>query len=135
MKKRCFILSAVFILIGAVLAFTALSLLHFDMVKLGNEQETVTYDIPVPEPFSMIAFDGANSGVDYDIVEGDTANLRFNGSKHITVNTYMDGSTLHILCTDDRQWYDHIGVSTITSTLTVTLPEELFKSYRKMISD
>lgn len=121
--KIALILALILLVVGACLSFSALYLLHFDFSALSTEKaETNMREISVPFHSLSIEVDTA----DVRLLPAEDGVCRIicqEGAKTQHTVAVRD-DTLYVEATDDRAWYEHIGIFHFGSTsVTVYLPE------------
>lgn len=126
-KNIWFIVAAALVFTGCILFGCVMAVLKWDFAKLStNEYETNSYEIN--EKFLSVS------------VDTDTANIRFAPSedtkckvvcyeqKKLRHSVSINDGELSIKVEDTRKWYEHIGITFGTPTITVYLPETEYSS-------
>ncbi len=120
--KIALIIALVVFLIGACLSFAALYLLQFDFTALGTEKaETNVHEIT--DSFHSLSIDVDTADIRLLPTEDDVCTVVCKeGEKTRHTVTVLDG-ILHIENTDNHAWYEHIGIFTADTGITLYLPE------------
>ena len=110
-KKKALIIAAVCVAAGMLLSFSALAALDFNFFELGTmEPASNTYVFSDAFPFANITVRGAECDVRL-LPSGDgDCTVVCNETDRITHTVTVENDTLMIKRTDDRKWFEHIGI-------------------------
>lgn len=119
-RKRWIIIALILIAAGTVTVFTAMAALDFDLIKFSGESAESTSYI-IEEPFGNISIKDSVS--DINIVKSDDGVCRIdvNSSSCYKFTSSVEGKSLNIEHTDDRKWYEYIGIFDFGGEYSVTL--------------
>lgn len=133
-KKYAFVLALICIVLGLVLSFLAFSVIGFDVSRLNTMKfETVTYD--VSESFSNIRVEGAECDIRLVPSQTDACSVVCTEGDKIAHTVMVKDDTLTITRTDQRKWYERIGVYWGEISITVQLPAGVYGNlYLKSVS-
>ena len=110
-KRKAIIIAAVCVAAGILLSFTALAALDFNFFELSTMgAASNTYVFPDAFPFANITVRGAECDVRL-LPSGDgDCTVVCNETDRITHTVTVENDTLIIKRTDDRKWFEHIGI-------------------------
>ena len=124
--KLIVILVAVICLVaGGALSCAALAMVGFDVHKLQSEEyEEVTF--PVDEAFSAIEIE--DSGCDVELIrsEDGTCKVVCDDSEKVYHTVQVTDGVLTVRQTDERRWYEHIGLWFGTRRVRIYLPADRY---------
>ena len=126
-RKMGLIMAVSFVMIGLLLFTVALGTNHWDFRKFSTVQyEIRTYQIE--EAFQNLQIQADTT--DVQLVKSDEKYCRVvcYESEMVGYTVGVEENTLHIQSWDDRKWYDHIGIYTETSEVTVYLPDAVYEN-------
>ena len=125
MKKIWIIIAASFIVIGAIIFTGVMTMLKWDFSKLGTEKyQTVNHS--VTENFDSISIDGSTAKINFVLSDENEVECFENIKTPYSVA--VKNGTLTIIETDNRKWYDYIGIFFKTPKITVCLTKTQFNS-------
>lgn len=120
-KKVWFTVAAVFIAVGAVAFIGAFASLRFDITKLSMQKyKTNCYELS--EEFDNIAINAETATVKLLPSNEDKCRIECFEEEKLKHSASIQDNTLTIDTVDSRKWYDYIGFSFQTPTITVYLP-------------
>lgn len=116
---------------GALIFVGVMNMLKWNFSKLSTvKYETVTYN--VENSFSDIYI--SSDTADIDFVKSDTEKcyVECDETKNLSYSISTKNNTLEIRLTDNRRWYEYIGIFSINSSakITVYLPENTYKDLK-----
>lgn len=119
--KFWLILALCLLAAGLVICVAGMSILGFDLENLST-QKMVTNTYAIEDRFSNIRIDATT--VDISILPAEDGKVRVACVEEETMQHHVEveGDALVITQSDDRKWYDHIGIFSYNQTLTVYLP-------------
>ena len=122
MKRAWLIAAIALILIGCITAVYALAALDWDFSRFSTVAfETNTY--PITEDFHNISLRTETAHITVLPADGAEAYVVCRESENLRHTVTVDDGTLTVALSDDRKWYEYIGISTESSTVTLYLPE------------
>lgn len=122
MKRAWLIAAIVLILAGCVTAVCVLAVLDWDFSRLStDEYETNTY--PVTGDFQNISVRTDTAHVTFLPADGTEAYVVCRERENLRHTVTVADGTLSVELSDERKWYDHIGVSFGSGSVTLYLPE------------
>lgn len=129
MKKIIVLITVALCLIvaGAALAGAALVAADFSFSGLASEKlEEVSYIVDGDFSHIMIATDSH----DVTLAPSTDSVCRIVGTESdgFKIDAEIEDSTLVVKLKDDRKWYDHIGIFTAETYITLYLPESVYSS-------
>ncbi|MGN0968800.1 MAG: DUF4097 family beta strand repeat-containing protein [Oscillospiraceae bacterium] len=108
-KKTALVIALACVAAGAVISLGALAVIGFDVSRLNTMKfETNTYQ--VEESFSNIRIEGAECAVRLLPSQTDACTVVCSEGKNISHTVAVDGDTLKITRTDNRKWYECMGI-------------------------
>ena len=127
MKKNIVLITVAICLIiaGAALVGAALVAADFSLSGLASEKfEEVTHTVDGDFEHIMISTDIHN----VTLVPSPDSVCRIVGSEseNLEIGFEIENNTLVVKIKDDRKWYDHIGMFTMSEKITVYLPREQY---------
>ena len=129
MKKNIVLITVAICLIiaGAALVGAALVAADFSLSGLASEKfEEVTHTVDGDFEHIMISTDIHN----VTLVPSPDSVCRIVGSEseNLEIGFEIENNTLVVKIKDDRKWYDHIGIYTAETYITLYLPESVYSS-------
>lgn len=119
--KIAFAVALTCIALGVVISACTLAIIGFDYSRLSTVQfESNTYE--VKESFSNIAIEGAECDVRFVLAQNDTCKVVCSEGDKISHTVTVENDTLKITRTDEREWYEQIGIYWGEMSVTVYLP-------------
>ena len=118
--------NAALILVGSLIFFAVLAAVGFDVNKLSsNPLQTEQQDIA--EPFSAIDIGLSCSDVKLDRADGETCRIEYTHVASTAVLCEVKDGTLTVSETKSQRWTDHVGIATMTPSMTVYLPKDTYE--------
>ncbi len=116
------IIAAILVVAGIVLFSVALWKADFDldMLSTGN-YETNTYEIS--EDFNHLSLDTGTASISFVLSADGKCKVECYEEEKVKHTAAVKGDTLEIQVTDQRQWYDYIGIHFDSPKITVYLPK------------
>ena len=124
-KKIAFIISISCIAAGIVLAVAALAVVKFDFSKLSTVQYNTT-TCRVEETFTKLDIQVPDCDIHLIPSEDGTCRIVSTESENVTQTIEVKNDTLVVRRTDDRRWYERIGMYWGNFSVTVYLPENVY---------
>ncbi len=125
-KKAWIIASAVLIVIGIGMAAVGIFNMDFDFTRLDTMKYTEkTYS--VSNDFSNIKIDTVMGKVSFEKSEDGKCTVACFEGENTEFSVNVVDSTLYVIYTDNRKWYQHIGVSFGSPDITVYLPKTAYE--------
>ena len=122
MKRTWLITAIALILIGCMTAVCALAALDWDFSRFSTVAfETNTY--PITEDFHNISLRTETAHITVLPADGADAYIVCREQENLRHTVTVTDGTLTVALSDDRKWYEYIGISTESSTVTLYLPE------------
>lgn len=123
MKRTWLIAAIALILIGCITAVCALAALDWDFSRFSTVAfETNTY--PVTGDFHNISLRTETAHITVLPADGAEAYVVCREQENLRHTVTVTDGTLTVALSDDRKWYEYIGISTESSSVTLYLPEE-----------
>lgn len=120
-KKTSIRVAVAAIIIGLIISVSAFAALGFDPQKL-NTVETALKTHVVDEPFERIRIEGADCDVRLAASEDGACSVTAPEGEGLKCAVSVEDGVLTVRREDARKWYECIGISFGTETLTVLLP-------------
>lgn len=125
-KKIIILAACVFIVVGFILALSALVMLKFDLSKLNTlDYHITTY--PVQDSFSAIRIDVTDCDVQLLPSQDGTCRVECPESKTSRYTVEVKQDTLTVSQNETRTWYHHIGIYLGPVELTIYLPQDQYE--------
>ena len=122
MKRTWLIAAIALILIGCITAVCALAALDWDFSRFSTVAfETNTY--PVTGDFHNISLRTETAHITVLPADGAEAYVVCREQENLRHTVTVTDGTLTVALSDDRKWYEYIGISTESSSVTLYLPE------------
>ena len=123
MKRAWLIAATALIFVGCITAVCALAMQDWDFSRLSTvNYETNTH--PVTEDFHNISINTDTAHVTFLPADGTEAYVICREQENLRHTVTVADGTLTGALRDDRKWYDCIGVSFGSTSITLYLPEE-----------
>lgn len=120
-SKKLMSCAVILTVLGLAFATAALALLDFNFEKLSaGSPITQTYEIR--DKFHSLDIDGLSCNVTLAPSEDKTCRVVYSGEDVIFCTAEVENGSLKVKCTDDRKWYERLGISFRSSTVTIFLP-------------
>lgn len=130
MSKRAkiwLIAAASLVTVGAILFAVVMTVYHWDFSRLSTDRfETNTYEIS--EKFSDIKVNTDTADILFAASSDHTSRVVCHEGKNVKHSARVQDGTLTVSAADDRKWYEHIGFSFHSPTVTVYLPKTEYAS-------
>lgn len=125
-KKIIILAACAFIVVGFILALSALVMLKFDLSKLNTlDYHITTY--PVQDSFSAIRIDVTDCDVQLLPSQDGTCRVECPESKTSRYTVEVKQDTLTVSQNETRTWYHHIGIYLGPVELTIYLPQDQYE--------
>ncbi|MBO5645977.1 MAG: DUF4097 family beta strand repeat protein, partial [Clostridia bacterium] len=122
MKRTWLIAAIALILIGCMTAVCALAALDWDFSRFSTVAfETNTY--PITEDFHNISLRTETAHITVLPADGAEAYVVCREQENLRHTVTVTDGTLTVALSDDRKWYEYIGISMESSSVTLYLPE------------
>ena len=127
-ETKIWLITATSLVIVGLIIFTAVMFVYnWDFTKLSTEKfETNTYNIS--QEFSNISINTDTSDVFFAVSDDGTCKVVCYELVKIKHFAEVKDGTLNVSTTDNRKWYEHIGLSFHSSKITVYLPKTEYAS-------
>ena len=126
-SAKKWLLAAAFLVVTGVIIIAVVSAYHWEFTDLGAEKrETSTYVIR--EDFQSIKVDTDTADILFAVSDDDTCRAVCCAEKKIKHSVDVREGTLTIRVTDDRAWYEQIGLNFRSPKVTVYLPKTEYAS-------
>lgn len=124
--KTPLIIAVCLCLVGILILTVALCVngLHFEKFVTP----TVSHTIPIDEPFTGISVDTQTADVFFVPSTDGESKVECVDNEKLTYTATVEDGILVVRCVDERKWYEHIGIFTPDTFVTVYLPEESYSS-------
>ena len=122
-KTKIWLIAAAFLVaLGVVLFAAGMAAQNWDYGALETgKNRTETYEIQ--GTFHKISIASTISDIVFELSEDGTCRLVCSGPAYIGFNAAAQENTLTVSETDEREWYEHIGIFIGTPKMTLYLPE------------
>lgn len=125
--KVWLITAAVLVAAGIGLMMAAMAEVDFDIRRLSTIQyESNTYQ--VKEKFDKINIDESSSNVEFVLSDNKKCSVECYAPENIRYSASVTNGALTVKAVDDREWYEHFGISFDSPKVTVYLPEKEYAS-------
>ena len=122
--KIWLIVAAALVLVGGMIFAVTMSSINWDFLSLDtSDYETNEYVIE--EKFNDISFDIETADVEFLLSEDDKIKVVCYEEENVKHNVKVEDKTLNITVDNQKKWYENIGVSFDTPTITVYLPKSV----------
>lgn len=123
------IIAAALVIIGGIIFAAVMTAYKWDFSRLSTVRaETVTYD--VKEKFTDMCFETDTDKIKFVPSEDGKCRLVCTEQEGIKHSVTVNEDKLTVKKTDERKWYEYIGVNFSGSDMTVYLPE---KEYNELV--
>lgn len=123
--KIWLIAAAIFVVAGIVLFSVAMWQAAFDFDKLSTgNYETNIYEIT--EDFTNLSLNTDTASIIFALSPDGKCKVECCEEEKAKHTVTVEGDTLTIQVTDNRQWYDHIGIHFDSPKITVYLPKSAY---------
>ncbi len=125
--KKWLIAAASLVTLGFAIFAGAMAALGFDFSKISTiKYETNTYE--VGEEFDKISIDVDITDIVFAQSDDESCKVVCFEAEKVKHSVRCTNGTLTIDMTDDRKWYDYIGISFASPKMTVYLPQSEYTS-------
>lgn len=125
--KRWLIAAALLVMSGCAVFAGAMAALGFDFSKISTvKYETNTYE--VSGDFDKISIDVDITDIAFEKSDDESCKVVCYEEEKVKHSVRCTNGTLIIDMTDDRKWYDYIGISFESPKMTVYLPQSEYIS-------
>lgn len=125
--KKWLIAAASLVTLGGAIFAGAMAALGFDFSKISTiKYETNTYE--AGEKFDKISIDADITDIVFAQSDDESCKVVCFEAEKVKHSVRCTNGTLTIDMTDDRKWYDYIGVSFASPKMTVYLPQSKYNS-------
>lgn len=125
--KKWLITAASLTVLGFVVFAGAMAALGFDFSKISTiKYETNTYE--VSEEFDKISIDVDITDIVFARSDDESCKVVCFEAEKVKHSVRCTNGTLTIEMTDDRKWYDYIGISFASPKMTIYLPQSEYIS-------
>ena len=125
--KTWLIAAASLVTIGAILFAAVMTVYHWDFSRLSTERfETNTHEIS--EEFSGIEMNTDTADILFAASSDDMCRVVCYERENIKHSVSVRDGTLTVSVADDREWYEYIGFSFHSPTVTIYLPKTEYAS-------
>ncbi len=119
--KIWLIAGASFVMLGVLIFAGAMTANHWDFSRLSTDKfETNTYEIK--KEFTNIEIDTITADVIFTASDDGRCRVVCYEEKNVNHSVKVENGTLTVTVSDDRGWYDHVGISFHSPKITVYLP-------------
>lgn len=121
------LIAATFLVVAGMILFVAVMMIyHWDFSRLSTSKtETNTYEIK--EEFSNIKFNTKEADILFVASDG-ACKVVCREQKNVNNSVNVQDDTLTVNETDNRKWYEYIGINTQSTEITVYLPKTDYES-------
>ena len=119
-KRRWIIIALALIGAGLITAFAAMAALGFDFTRL-NDETAESNSYLIDEQFGNISIKGDISDINIVKSYDGVCRIDVESSSRYKFTYSVEGKALNIEHTDDRRWYEYIGVFDFGEDFSVTL--------------
>lgn len=125
--KIWLIIGVVLTLIGGVIFTVALFNMNFNFSKLSEgKYQTKTYE--ATESFTGISIDDSTAKITFALSNDGVCKVVCHEEKKVPHSVNVENGVLVIKEQDNRKWYDYIGITFDTESVTVYLPASAYTS-------
>ena len=125
--KAWLITAAALVLVGCVIFGSVMTVLGWDFMKLSTvEYETNRYELD--ENYENIYVKATTANLNFDLSEDSKTSVVCYEAKKMNHSVTVRGDTLYIEEQNNREWYEHIGISFGIPKSTVYLPAKEYNS-------
>ncbi len=122
LTKMWLITATSLVAIGLIIFTAVMALYNWDFTKLSTEKfETNTYNIS--QEFNNISINTDTADIFFAVSSDGMCKIVCNEYKKMRYSAEVKDDTLTVSTTDNRKWYDHIGISFHSPKVTVYLPK------------
>lgn len=128
MKKKLFWMASLCVALGSVMALAGCAAMDFNFRNLNKDKgENKVFEIK--ETFDKISINVDTTDVKFTLAsEGTAPTITYTEHKKMPYTISVENQTLSISITDERKWYDHIGIFFDDLTMEICLPSSAYAS-------
>lgn len=120
--KLWLIIAVSLIVVGGIIFTGVLGVLNWDFTKLSTvKYQTKTYEIE--QSFKNISVKADTTNIDFLQSEDGKIKVVCHEEKKLYHEVSVNGETLEIRRSDNRKWYDYIGINFGSTKITVYIPK------------
>ncbi len=124
--KMWLITAAFLVVVGFIIFASVMQVNGWEFTKLSTvNYQTNTYEIA--EDFSQISIETDTADIVFALSDG-KSKVVCTEQTNLTHTVTVDDGILKIGIVDEREWYEHIGISMVNSQITVYLSENEYNS-------
>jgi len=121
------IIAVILTLLGAILFTSVMIAYDWDFTKLSTGKYTTnTYDIN--EDFDKISIEVDTTAIEFVLSDNDKCKIVCYESEKVKHSATVKNGTLVIEISDNRKWYEYIGISIGSPKMTVYMPKKDYGS-------
>lgn len=125
--KKQLIVATFLVVIGIVIFVAVMTAYRWDFSRLGTDKlETNTYEIK--EEFSNIKLNVTTADIRFFVSHDNVCKVVCSEQKNAEHSVDVWDNTLTVNETDNRKWYEHIGINLHSPKITVYLPKTEYSS-------
>ena len=125
--KKWLITASFLVAIGAIIFTAVMTVYHWDFSKLNTSKlQTHTYEIK--ENFSNINLTTETADIILALSSDNMCKAVCREQEKMKYSVDVQNGTLTVKATDDRKWYQHIGINLHSPKVTVYLPKSEYES-------
>lgn len=126
-NKKWLITAGIFIITGLVSFIIIMSICSWDFNKLNMSKiETNTYELQ--DDFANIEIETDTSDINFILTEDETNKVICVEESKIKHNVIVDNNTLSIKVTNNKKWYDYIGINWSKPKIDLYLSKSVYKN-------
>ncbi len=125
--KKWLLAAAALVAAGVLLVAVSFAAVGFDWTKLST-QKFVSSSYELTESFERISIDVETASVTFAPSEDGVCRVECYEEEQVRHFVGIQDGTLFINAVDNRKWFDHIGITFQTPTVTVYLPKDAYTS-------
>ena len=132
MKKstKIWLVTATLLIIAGIILFVGVMMNNkWDFLKLSTD-DSQTVEHTFSESFDNISIDVATSVVKIYPSSDGVCKVKCKESEKVKHDVKVENNTLYVKLTDERKWYEHIGIHLFSYEVSVFLPETQYKELK-----
>lgn len=126
-KTAVIIIAVIMVLVGGAVAFFGIVTLGFDFDKLATN-ETITHDYLINVDFASISVDSLIADVKITKSTDEKCRIASTENGKIKSSVTVADGILKIVQTDERKWYEKIGIFLGKTEIVISLPNSEYDS-------
>ena len=126
-KIAVIIIAAVMVLVGCIIAFFGIASIGFELDKLSTG-ETVEHDYPVDADFDSISAESLIADIKIAMSTDGKCRVAATDDERTQLSVYVENGVLKIVQTDERKWYEKIGIFLTKTEIVIYLPKTEYDS-------